>query len=177
MASAPLNYLGYKKAALKHLQTCKMLVHHAANNDEVMRNVYYLSGYIIECALYYRYFERHFRGDVYSITPHNNIGGCQLTGYKFHFRFTTNRLFCKHLLQNLPTTYQNDLPNIFKHLGQINGHTPLTPAEQILKRLTEKWDPAVRYQYEATGLTYNRQDVLDYYESAKDLCKKLNIIP
>ena len=69
------------------------------------------------------------------------------------------------------------MPNIFKHLGQINGHTPLTPAEQILKRLTGKWDPAVRYQYEATGLTYNRQEVLDYYESAKDLCKKLNIIP
>lgn len=178
---ASLNYLGYKQAALQHLHTCKVLIRYAKlpdgsnlkriNEQEILQNIYYLSGYIIECSLYSAYFARYA-----SITDVNTITDTsQHYRYRGHFRFTTNWTFCKKVLQDIPDSRR--LPNYWKHLGTIHGRTPMSPAEQRLKILTEKWDPAVRYQYGATGLAYNRQEILDYYDSAVNLCRILRLIP
>ena len=56
----------YRDAALRHFNTCKILwryirIPDASNlksidEEIILKNVFYLSGYVVECALKYRYF-------------------------------------------------------------------------------------------------------------------------
>ncbi len=57
-----LSYLEFRKSAYRHLNTCECLLKSIENKEctknktELIVNTFYLSGYVIECSLKYRFF-------------------------------------------------------------------------------------------------------------------------
>lgn len=81
----------YKKAAKRHLDTCRYMLDHldkikrADNYDvnDILMDIYYLSGYIIECAtnlglLYFKLgnppTNHYFKGSIDTLDEHKNLG-------------------------------------------------------------------------------------------------------
>jgi len=76
MPSSYMVYEDFRKAALKHLKTCQFMIENLNNISEdwerkdILRNIYYLGGYVIECSINYRIYKesRRYRKD-----PSRNI--------------------------------------------------------------------------------------------------------
>lgn len=60
-------YEDYRKAALKHLRTCKFIKDHLDNvtdietKRDILRNLYYISGYVIECSINFRIYKAIYK--------------------------------------------------------------------------------------------------------------------
>ncbi len=60
-------YNDYRKAALKHLKTCLFMTEHLDNITEprqkrdILRNIYYIGGYVIECSINYKIYKESKR--------------------------------------------------------------------------------------------------------------------
>lgn len=173
----------YKDAAERHLQVCEILLaqlkypqnfRNPNKWNNIIAELYYLSGYIIECAINYKYLTHKGFSDSEDYNQPTRWGHTDVR-IKFHFRFTTNAASCEAILKNLPSTIT--LPDYLQNLGNLTTIS-LSSEEDKKKKMQEKWDPSVRYSYESTGLRFtatSADDVKTYYKAAKDLYRILGI--
>lgn len=169
----------YKDAAERHLNICTLLFKqldypqnfkHANKYQNILAELYYLSGYIVECAVNYKYFVCKGFGDNEDYYQRARWDtGVHIRG---HFRFTNNRPSCEQILQQLPSS---DLPDYLKNLGNVLT-TTLKGQDLVREKMQQHWDPSVRYAYENTGLRFSpasTDEIKIYYKAAKDLFNAL----
>ena len=171
--------LHYKDAAERHLQACNILFKQLQDPQNfrfrdkyhnIAAELYYLSGYIVECTINYKYLAaKGFRDDDNYDQPNRWDAYVRLKG---HFQFISNDRSCKTILGQLPS---NTLPPFLISLGNISNST-LVGNEPIEKEMQKRWNPSVRYSYESTGLRFTGASVSDieiYYKAAKKLFNDL----
>jgi hypothetical protein len=175
----------YKDAAERHLQVCSILFkqldyrQNFRNPDKyqnILAELYYLSGYVVECAINYTYLiHKGFNdGDNYNQRHHLTIRPCwdvdvSLNG---HFRFIKNTASCQRILGQLPSSI---LPDYLKNLGNVVT-IALVGEDIIREKMQRHWDPSVRYAFESTGLIYTNasaDEIKLYYKAAKSLYNDL----
>lgn len=169
----------YKDAAERHLNVCAILFRqldypqnfkHANKYHNILAELYYLSGYIVECAVNYKYFVSKGFGDNEDYDQRTRWDSD--VRIKGHFRFTSNATSCKKILGQLPSSI---LPNYLIKLGDISTIT-LTGDDLMKEKMQEHWAPSVRYAFENTGLRFSASstdDIKIYYKAAKDLFNAL----
>ena len=171
----------YKDAAERHLHVCAILMkqldspqnfRNTNKYQNILAELYYLSGYIVECSINYKYLTiKEFRDtDDYN----QRIRWDRGVRIKGHFRFTNpdSEISSKIVLQQLPSTV---LPTYLKNLGNIST-TVTTGQEAVRENMQKNWDPCVRYAYESTGLLFTAtsiDDIKTYFKAAKDLFNAL----
>ena len=174
----------FKDAAERHYQTCTILVKKLSElendtnkRDNILANIYYLSGYMTECAVKYwcltdvlKYEDAHNYLD-------NKGTKWKTLDIKTHLCFITknNKNASEKLLASLTNI---ELP---KYLLKLSGESiTLEQNEELLKEMQEKWDPNVRYAYESTGLIFHentsKNDILAFYTANKNFLRLLAII-
>jgi hypothetical protein len=177
----------YKDAAERHLQVCTILFkqldypqnfRNPNKFQNILAELYYLSGYIVECVINYKYLDhKGFKdSDNYDQRHHPTIVPCWDIGVhlKGHFRFTNNMASssCEKILGQLPSS---DLPDYLKNLGNVSTIT-LVGQDIVKEKMQRYWDPSVRYAYESTGLLFTSLSVDEikiYHKAAKDLYNDL----
>jgi hypothetical protein len=171
----------YKDAAERHLQVCTILFkqldyHQNFRNTNKFQNIlaelYYLSGYIVECVVNYKYLDHKGFNDIDNHNQrtrwHSNVD------LHKHFRFTDSRarISSEQILSELASS---SLPDYLKSFGAVPSMT-LIGQEIIKEKMQRHWDPRVRYAYESTGLLFTSSSVDEikiYYKAAKDLYNDL----
>jgi hypothetical protein len=172
----------YKDAAQRHYRTCAVLVkqldfpqnfRERDKWNDLLANIYYLTGYMSECGLVYQYFRTIGLNDSADYYPNRRSGDININQ---HFCFTKNHISCKAILASLSGF---SLPNYLKELQGVTGLT-LSISEQRIKDMQSKWDPKVRYSYESTGLLFNtttsKDEIVAFYRANQKLLKILGII-
>lgn len=164
----------YKDAAERHLHVCSLLMkqldypQNFSNTNKyqnILAELYYLSGYIVECSVNYKYLTT--RGSNDSTNWHRNWGVDVDLGKHFRFDART-RTSSENILADLPSAV---LPSYLKSLGNITTSI-LVGQDIVKKKMQQCWDPKVRYSYESTGLRFTTTSVDEikiYFKAAKDL--------
>ena len=122
--------LHYKDAADRHLQACDILFKQLQDPKNfrfrdkyhnIAAELYYLSGYIVECTINYKYLVAKGFGDNENYDQRNRWDtGVWLNG---HFQFTRNRLSCETILQTLINIVPITLPPFLISLDNISNPT------------------------------------------------------
>ncbi len=175
----------YKDAAARHLQVCSILFKQLDYRQNfrdinkyqnILAELYYLSGYVVEYAINYTYLiHKGFNdNDNYDQRHHPTIRPCWDADVRLkgHFRFTSNILSCEKILGQLPS---NLLPDYLKNLGNVI-RIGLVGQDIIREKMQRHWDPSVRYAFESTGLVYTNataDEIKLYYKAAKSLYNDL----
>lgn len=174
----------FKDAAQRHHQTCKILVQKLNDlqddeYDNILANIYYLSGYMAECAVKYVCFSLIFSNDSHNCytAKHEWDSGLDLLTH-LSFIKSEEKVNSEKMLSKVLTTYL--LPTYLVDLSDTNLGLSLTEEEKDLKKMQQKWNPAVRYAYESTGLVFNsttsKNEIIAFYKANKRLLKNLTII-
>jgi hypothetical protein len=177
----------YRKAALRHLNTCKLLwryVNLPANSnlkrlpeDEILQNIFYLTGYIVECAIKYRYLT-----DCYALTDtHNEPYWISINvNIKKHFAFVSthnkDKTWSEQTVQRLcASAVSRTIPIYLKTLGNVSIPSTGPSVEEVMQG---SWEPPVRYLYSTNGLPLppNRTDIEAFYQATIDLLHNLAIL-
>jgi len=152
-------YKDYLKAARKHKITCEVIAekldeernHKAPNRAKVKSltlNLYYLSGYVIECMVKYAIYDLVGYGSKDDVRGLNKRG---LT-YDLHIRHHRFGRYTEHLIR------------------RMSGMIPLVKDKKGIPKETvniyNEWDAEIRYSYE---LKYNEIYYLKFYEYAKKI--------
>lgn len=182
----------YKQAAERHLDTCLNLKEIIQQNysdttlsttkenekQELLFDLYYLSGYIIECSLNYAILKfinfdrikrtnsiRHYKQ---LISRHNN--NPYKVSYSNRDRSADYALYQpKHKFQrNIHFFVQDNKLNGIDHIRGINGN-PILPVN--VRRLFNNWD--VEYRYETKGRTLNSNDIFDFLDFSMEIFTEL----
>ena len=121
----------YKDAAKRHLEVCDILFTqlNSYQNDNIVAELYYLSGYIVECSINYKYLVHRGFSDSEDYNDRNRWG--ENVRLKGHFRFTANVPSCEKILQELSNTSAN-IPTYLLSLGQIS--TSILTNEELIKK-------------------------------------------
>ena len=191
---APIMTAGdYKDAALRHFNTCKVLWRYVSipdasnlkNIDEtiILKNVFYLSGYVVECALKYYHSTTHHNLQDFHNEQHWKSRGIEM---RKHFAFTNHpknsnnpsndKDWSMLILSQLEGLNSAILPNHFKKLGMPTTTLTLSPLEDILHDMQESWEPSIRYHFETNGLIANKAQIEAFYQSTKNLLRNLSMI-
>lgn len=153
-----MKYKDYRNAARKHLNTCTVLEEKYNTNScttetrkSLVLNMYYLSGYIIECIVKY---------GIYDLIGYDKDQDVKL-------------------LDNGKLTYQNNIRHhqferYTEHLVRyISRPIPLISAtngiDRDVIRLYSDWDAEVRYSYDL-GII-NERHYLDFFVHSKSIFK------
>ncbi len=166
-----MKYTEFKKAAKRHLDTCHHLVHnlnslpvnfpkitHARHEyqNNLILNVYYLSGYVIECILKYTFFQSiHYdrRKDVENLNQDN----CDKV-----FKDLKTHSFAE--LVALVERYDKHLPSDIPILKQ-------QPKKEI-KQMFNAWAPDQRY-YSNTSFGIDKTSLEEYLTVISQIHSKL----
>ena len=168
------NYSDYITAAQRHLLTCDYLVkclklpdnlsHKPLNSgyrNHILRNIYYLSGYTIECIVNYAIYQsvndsrpRHNR-----ITMVNQLYEPSLSlVYKDRSRGGFQYVIAWHNFQEnmkvlniLATAKFASIPVIGQRIYPANWSS--------LSNLFDNWKPQVRY----TNISFSEDDIIEFY--------------
>lgn len=171
----------YKDAAERHLQVCTILFkqldypqnfRNINKFQNILAELYYLSGYIVECAINYKYLIHKGFVDNDDFDQRNHRSWDRDVRLKGHFRFTNNARSCETILGQLPSS---SLPNYLINLGNV-ATIVLTGQDIVKENMQRCWDPSVRYAYESTGLLFTNvsaDEIKLYYKAAKDLYNAL----
>ncbi len=122
-----MDFREYRKSAVRHYLTCEYLLSGLKSQKldyqkNILINIYYLSGYIVETSLSYAYFSHvKFKGDVEESLEYQN-------GFKTH-RFDIKIRFLKEKNGDL-----NSVPFISKKVG-----------DERLNLLFNNWSTDFRY--------------------------------
>lgn len=191
---APTMTVGdYKDAALRHFNTCKVLWRYITipdtsnlkNIDEaiILKNVFYLSGYVVECALKYRYCTncrnlQDSHSELYwqSLSPPIKMKHFAFTNHPKHSNNPSNdKIWSEQILQQLVASNNGSMPN---HLRKLGTATPLilNLAEDILYDMQASWEPSIRYHFETNGLIADKAHIEAFYQSTKNLLRNLSMI-
>lgn len=176
----------YRKAAIRHMNTCAVLWRYvklpATTNlknlpeDEVLKNIFYLTGYVAECAVKYRLLT-----DYYSlIDSHTESYWLALPIAKMsHLSFSKSNYkgWSERTIQALcASSVSRSIPAYLQVLGKVViTATAATTCEQDMQA---SWEPGIRYHYASTGLPVppNKADIETFYQATKSLLRNLAII-
>ncbi len=136
-------YKDYRTVANRHLQTCKYMCKcldsdigklNETEKANILTNIYYLSGYVIECIIKYAiydYLQYDAKADVADLIPEGK--------YKqFNISYSGNTKY------RLKTHNLKDLSDI---LISINGNDPFMGiSSPKLTILYKGWDSEIRYK-------------------------------
>jgi hypothetical protein len=185
----PMTVGHYRDAALRHFNTCKVLwryinLPHTSNlkninEDFILKNIFYLSGYVVECALKYRYCTNcHTLTD----TRVESSWGFPPNRLRKHFSQHANhdKMWSESVVQDLiaNNSSSHSIPNHLNNLcrGNVLPAVRLSAVEDILYEMQESWEPTVRYNFENNGLIVNKSDIEAFYNSTKTLLHDFSII-
>jgi len=155
---AGLKYTEFLSAAKKHNLTCKTLQEkiEAYKDDDdyteefefLVANLYYLSGYIIECSLKFKIFE------VSGYASNIDISQEKCLDHNINF----NKRIKTHDFKKLQNYLDSKVPDI--------SHTS---DDLAIAALLKEWNPEVRYKH--TQLEY--LDVKSFHAHSRDFLKKM----
>jgi len=123
----------YKRAAIKHQHTCHILCQQykitkgKADKKHLLLNLYYLSGYIIECSIkfgIYVHYAHHRTKDIKTL----NVSGITYDRHIKHHRFARYKDY-------LTLKINADLPLVSKKSSNSD-----------VMKLFNEWDANVRYE-------------------------------
>lgn len=184
----PLMTVGdYRNAALQHFNTCKVLWRYIKLPDtsnlrrlpeeEVLKNIFYLTGYTAECAIKYRYLT-----DCYSLSDTHSVSHWVSAGAKVkkHFTFAPTAIndknWSEQVVQALCSSIAaRPIPAYLQILGNVISVTPNSSVEEDMQA---SWEPAIRYNYSENGLPVppNKTDIESFYQATLSLLHSLSII-
>ncbi len=161
-------YEEYHSAAKRHRETCGFLINKLKDKKEaidphlqkkLLQNIYYLSGYIIECIISYSFFRiicYDKQKSVYELDKHN----CH--GYIF------NKYFREH------SKVANDLriEEIRKRGGTIPSQIPIfgnKSVDDTTRLMYEKWDSKVRYTTSHLTFDIDQNNVFSFFNLANEI--------
>ena len=157
-------YKDYKVASIRHLETCQYMcqnlkqVQNPKEKKHILANIYYLSGYVIECIINYAIYdylgypmERNVKR-LDDTTRQISFGGSK---FKYQIRSHNFRTNCEILLK---------LPDISQVPFIDSSNIP--PKYQNVKILYKKWSPNARYE----DYQFTEQKVRQFV----DLCKEIH---
>lgn len=180
-----MKYKEYKEASKRHLHTCLSLKKVIQNKYEGrvlnvtleqeqqkhLFNLYYLSGYIIECRLNYAILE-YINFD--NIARLNSLNSCKKlrshhNNYGVSFNQDKRALFAlyqpAHKFQpNIHFFVNGSSLSGIGHIRGINGNR-ITPLH--VRNLFHNWN--VGYRYETYGQTLVSSEVFDFLDFAKEV--------
>jgi len=178
----------FREAALRHFNTCKVLWQYislpAASNletvseNDILKNIFYLNGYVVECAMKYRYLtDCHSLSDSHAEPYKDSLG--KKIPIRTHFSFVAKpeeKKWSEETVQNLCSSGSYFLPNYLKILGQVTLAASLSPTEEIPYDMQASWEPTIRYHYECNGLILNKSDIEAFFQATQTLLRNLSVI-
>ena len=182
-------YTDYKTAAKRHIDTCLRLKKYLENPDNItslaarvseeqniIANIYYLSGYIVECSVYYRFFDDNQSSTANGLVDnynHQTICFKRGTPYRLsgHFQFPLDTAGTP---KDAYRTSEKVLEAIHNQLSSsiLQGTILESFLPNIVNRnpYQERWEPAIRY---SIAFPINKQDVFNYLSEAAKIYNKL----
>jgi hypothetical protein len=173
-----MNYLEYKSASARHLHTCINIAKtlSSINNSTVEKalllNLYYLSGYVIECIVNYAIYDYVKFGpaaDVSTLTPKNNLYDVSFfAGPMLKRKFQINRN-PKYVIQTHRFQYNcqffaaNGVADANK-VPQFDGNI----ADKSIIKLFDLWKPEVRY----TDYGFSKGEIIGFTNLAEEIHTK-----
>lgn len=163
-----MDYKDYLFAARRHRATCDFLLKeisdtsntiHIEIQKKILQNVYYLSGYIIECALSYTVFKIIKYDRKKSVYDYDKFD---------HF-------FRKHSFKS----NQRKIDIITEKGGVIPSEIPIIgnkKVEDIEKEMYDTWDADARYLRSYPNFELNVINVKKFFTLSSDIYVKLNKI-
>jgi hypothetical protein len=149
-------YKDYLNSARKHEHTCDVLFEklsgsslNTAHEKYLILNLYYLSGYIIECIVKYAIY------DLNGHAPDQDVRSINTNGlnYNLHIKHHKFERYTDHLRKHLsmPIPLINDISGVDKQVQQ----------------LYKEWDAEVRYKYDLG--TKSLSHYISFYRCAKTI--------
>lgn len=177
---APVMTVGhFKKAAVRHFHTCEYLWRsvetpaedymNGISDAELLENIFYLSGYIVECAIKYR-----FLTDIHALAEADAEDSWP-RGIKTHFCFKTkDRQWSQSVVQQLDARTNYRIPQYLLTLGQATSQGDQS-VEQVMQ---ESWEPGIRYHYASNGLPLppEKEHIGTFFKATKNLLQNLHVI-
>lgn len=158
MESKNLKYKDYLSSAKRHNYICKLLRDRAnefeqkdrnsQNFKHLVDNLYYLSGYVIECSLKFKIFECCGYDSELEIEEEE----CRKLGINYRKKIKTHSF----------TTLQNFLSSKISGISHESNNNDIIP-------LLENWNPEIRY--EKKDLDF--ENVSSFYEHANQFLKQM----
>lgn len=153
-----MKYPEYLASAKRHNHACRVLKakldsfdENDWNSDEfkfLVLSMYYLSGYIIECAQKFKIFElKHYDPTVEVDEPN-----CMVAGIDYKKRIKT------HSFESL----QNYLDSLVGGFSYVSNKTEIN-------KLLRKWNPEIRYSH--IDLEYH--EIKEFYDHSNKYLKKM----
>ena len=188
-------YSDYEKASLKHLKACKTmvyaLVHHSASispkdQSYLLMNIFYLSGYTLECIINYALFKEVYRRNRWSdkecVKKGFNNKGVVDKSLSFAFWQEKTRIIN-------PKTGKSSMTNKYDHCIQhhhfwnnvtlldnllsgncipLIGNKKAVPPHVL--RIIPTWRAASRYD---THVTYKQSDIFDLVDLTEKVYQEI----
>lgn len=182
---APAMTVGhYRSAAIRHMKTCQALWSWLESDNrpreisdtELLENIFYLTGYVIECAIKYKLLT-----DVHSLNDgHTEAYWKTLTPkveIRRHFSFIIsdndrNKRWSENAIQTLNRN-SCSIPDYLLEIGNVIPASDIS----VVRVMQESWDPEIRYHYGFNGLPFppERAHVDSFFKAAKTLLRNLNV--
>lgn len=150
-----MKYPQFLASAKRHRSACSVLLKEISEitdrpkRQELLITVYYLSGYIIECALKFKIFEVSSFDEKANIEDNNKY---LQKGFNYKENIRTHN-FC---------SLQNTLSSLCTDISYENNNP-----EQ--GNLISEWEPKVRYE----NKRLNQDEVILFFEHANNFLKKV----
>lgn len=157
-------YKDFLNAARKHEYTCRVLIEKLDKIDEhreksnfkfLLLNLYYLSGYIIECMVKYGIYDLNGfsrSADVKTLDQKN-------LKFKDHIRHHKFERYTEHLNQRIGIS-----------LPLVSDKAGIDP--EVIK-LYKNWDAEIRYSYELK--VTEKRHYISFYQNANIILKNIRI--
>ncbi len=179
----------YRDAALQHLDTCKILWRYVKlptqsnlkrlSEEKVLKNIFYLTGYVAECAIKYRYLTDCFSLNDSDAEPHWTSPSVR-AHVKKHLTFVTtsprDKTWSEHVIQALSASSSaRPVPPYLQIVGKVIVPTSTSSIEEDMQA---SWEPTTRYHYPTNGLPFppNKSDIEVFYQSTILLLRNFSII-
>jgi len=156
-----MTYIEYKKASLRHLDTCLFLceffdeIVEQEEKEHILKNIYYLSGYIFECIFSYAIFNVIGYDKTKSVYQLDNDKRCGLT---FSNNFKTHNLDWK-------------IEFLKKNGGSNVGKIPILDGK-TKEFLLKKWKSEYRYYID---IELSKNEIYKFVSLAKDTTEKVRL--
>lgn len=164
-------YKEYKKASQRHFGTCDFLLREIKDpmntmdihlQKKILANIYYLSGYMIECGLSYAFFSvinYDAAKSVYDLDSNNSFG------------YTFEDYIRKHGYTYNDRKIQVILARGGQKASEIERITKLAPNEPLLHQMYNSWNTKARYTTQHLAFDLNRNNVEEFFNLAKEVRK------
>lgn len=191
-----MDYQDYKTASERHLETCIRLKEVIAVNylnktlmpselksqNEILANIYYLSGYVIECILHYAIVEYVVKVDTdFRKKVAKRNGGSYENVSVRDLKVQDNNCnvgysYGRYTLYRAGHRFQSNI-DFFNYGGKISGIDSIralngkTIPEQNVRTLFSKWNVGVRYSNSEFQNLTTPQDIFAFLDFTEEVHK------